>query len=236
MEKCAKEDSAQNRGHSSDSEGEEKMDPAQEQLWKKIDAMLREYYLSSFSLMACKKFIKDKVGNSEDSSVDRVREWLFMRLNGKLMPEKYHPRQLGCPDLVPGLSLRGWWEREQLDWVHKLEAAAPVIREELLALRDTTGFQPYRSPAYASKNQAEDKIGSLGTDAGQWNVFYLYLHDIKFEENCAKVPRTVEILREIVPRSYLHCFFSALTPKSHITAHNGPTGKKLRIHLPLVNV
>lgn len=39
-----------------------------------------------------------------------------------------------------------------------------------------------------------------------------------------------------MPRSYLHCFFSALTPGSHILPHNGPTGKKLRVHLPLVGV
>ena len=65
-------------------------------------------------------------------------------------------------------------------------------------------------------------------------MFYLFLHDIKFEENCAKVPRTIEILREVIPRNYFHCFFSALTPGSHITPHNGPTGKKLRVHLPLL--
>jgi aspartate beta-hydroxylase len=67
-------------------------------------------------------------------------------------------------------------------------------------------------------------------------VFYLYLHDIQFEENCEKVPKTIEILKELVPRNYFHAFFSALTPGSHITPHNGPTGKKLRVHLPLVGV
>lgn len=67
-------------------------------------------------------------------------------------------------------------------------------------------------------------------------MFYLYLHDIRFDDNCAKVPKTIEILKEIVPRSYLHCFFSAVTPGTHITPHNGPTGKKMRIHLPLVGV
>ena len=118
-----------------------------------------------------------------------------MRLNGKKLPEVYHPRQLGCPDLVPGLSLKAWWERSEFEWIGRLEAQADVIREELMALRESTGFQPYRSPAYANKNNlAEDQIGSKGHDAGNWNVFYLYLHDIKFEENCAKVPRTIEIL------------------------------------------
>ncbi len=117
-----------------------------------------------------------------------------------------------------------------------MEKYAPIIREELLALREQKGFQPYRSPAYANKNPAPDKIGSLGNDSGSWNVFYLYLHDIQFEENCEKVPKTIEILKEVIPRNYFHAFFSALTPGSHITPHNGPTGKKLRVHLPLVGV
>lgn len=81
---------------------------------------------------------------------------------------------------------------------------------------------------------AADKIGSLGTDSGDWNVYYLYLHDIQFNDNCERVPKTIEILKELVPRSYMHCFFSALAPGTHITPHNGPTGKKLRCHLPLV--
>ena len=104
-----------------------------------------------------------------------------------------------------------------------------------MKLREGSGFQPYRSPAYANKNNlAKDGLGSLGTDEGNWNVYYLYLHDIEFADNCAKVPRTMEILEELIPRNYMHCFFSALAPKSHITPHNGPTGKKLRVHLPLV--
>jgi len=117
-----------------------------------------------------------------------------MRLNGHKVPAVHHPRQLGCPDLVPGLSLKGFWEREDFEWIAKLESKADIIREELIALRNEKGFQPYRSPAYSSKNIPEDKIGSLGNDAGQWNVFYLFLHDIPFEENCEKVPNTIKII------------------------------------------
>ncbi len=96
---------------------------------------------------------------------------------------------------MPGLSIKGWWNRLDFDWILKLEQKAPLIREELLKLRDSTGFQPYRSPAYAnSKNLAPDKIGSLGTDSGDWNVYYLYLHDIEFNENCSRVPDTIKIL------------------------------------------
>lgn len=29
--------------------------------------------------------------------------------------------QKGCPDLVPGLSLRGFWDTKQFEWIKKLE-------------------------------------------------------------------------------------------------------------------
>jgi len=89
-------------------------------------------------MLAVKKFIKDKVGNLEDDTVSRVRDWLYMQVAGRLMPEKFHPRQYGCPDLVPGLSLSPWWERDNKlisDFISKLESKADIIREELLALR-----------------------------------------------------------------------------------------------------
>ena len=44
----------------------------------------------------------------------------------------------------------------------------------------------------------------------------------------------MEIIKSVVPRNYHHCFFSALTPGAHIMPHNGPTGKKLRVHLPVL--
>ena len=39
------------------------MDPATKAMWAKIDEILKEYYLSNFQKLACKKFIKDKVGD-----------------------------------------------------------------------------------------------------------------------------------------------------------------------------
>jgi aspartate beta-hydroxylase len=74
--------------------------------------------------------------------------------------------------------LKGWWDRKDFDWILKLEAKAPIIREELLKLRETTGFQPYRSPAYANAKNLAPDVGSLGTDSGNWNIYYLYLHDL----------------------------------------------------------
>ena len=40
----------------------------------------------------------------------------------------------------------------------------------------------------------------------------------------------------LLKRHYYHAFFSALTDKTHIIPHNGPTNKKLRFHIPIIGV
>ena len=44
-----------------------------------------------------------------------------MKVNDRKLPDEYHQRQLGCPDLVPGLPLKAWWEREEISWALELE-------------------------------------------------------------------------------------------------------------------
>jgi hypothetical protein len=56
------------------------------------------------------------------------------------------------------------------------------------------------------------------------------LHDFDLDEMQALCPKTMQILRD-VPRIYRHSMFSAITPGTHIIPHNGPTNKKLRVHL-----
>jgi aspartyl/asparaginyl beta-hydroxylase (cupin superfamily) len=43
-------------------------------------------------------------------------------------------------------------------------------------------------------------VGNESIDSGSWNVFYLFLHDLKFDSNCEKCPKTVEIIEKHVPR------------------------------------
>ena len=215
-------------------EDNEEIDEKEKQLWAKIDKILDEYYINEFQRVALHKFIKVKISNTESEECQRVRDWLFMRVNGVKLPKEYHQRQLGWPDLVPGISIKGWWEREDFSWVKQLEANFEIIREELMELRSQDGFQPYRGPSWAGKIKPDDEIGSKSNENGDWNVFYLFLHNMKFDDNCSKVPKTVEIIQKVVPRQYYHAFFSALTPGAHVLDHNGPTNRKLRLHLPLI--
>lgn len=114
-----------------------------------------------------------------------------------------------------------------------LEASFHVIREELLALRGLSAFQPYRAPSAPSAQAAPDGVGSVSHDSGDWSVSYLYLHNLDFTENRDRCPETCKAI-EAIGGQYHHAFFSALAPSTHITKHHGPTNKKLRCHLPLV--
>ena len=46
----------------------------------------------------------------------------------------------------------------------------------------------------------------------------------------------MELIKDNIPNNYHHTFVSALTTKSHIMKHHGPTNKKLRFHTPLMGV
>ena len=119
-------------------------------------------------------------------------------------------------------------------WIKIFEENYELIKEEVLSLKSTTGFQPYRTPNWLYDTKAED--GAEGTDRGKWNLFYLYLHDIKFDDNCKKLPKTIELIENVIPRHYHHAMISAMVPNTHIVKHYGPTNKKLRFHLPLLGV
>lgn len=83
MEKAAEIQSTEKQPIKDESSSEEEvMDKDQQVMWERIEKVLEEYYLSPFQILACKKFIKDKIGNPNDTTVDRARKWLFMKVNG----------------------------------------------------------------------------------------------------------------------------------------------------------
>ncbi len=198
----------------------------------RLVALYDEYHLNTLQRAAAQKFIRDVISDPEKTSVAHVRAWLIHWINGKKVPP-VHERQRGCPEIIPGLRAMPWWDSAEFPWLAELEALYPVIREELLELRGAGGFQPYRGPSWSTGIPAPD-IGVQSHDSGDWNVFYLFLHGMSFEENCAKCPRTVEAIKTIIPRHYEHAFFSAVNPHTHILPHFGPTNKKLRLHFALV--
>jgi len=216
---------------------EEEADEVTREVWRRVEVVLREHCLSALAMAASRKWVREMADPSNDT-LARLRSWMLLRINGRERPvSPPSPWQSGCPELLTGLRARPVWETAELPWLRPLEERAGEIRAELLALRSCRGFQPLKIPDWASSSKvaSPDGAGSLSHDAGEWNVFYLSLHELPFADNRARCPVTVSLLAAL-PRPYDHAFFSALTPGTHVVKHHGPTNKKLRVHLPLVGV
>lgn len=75
-------------------------------------------------------------------------------------------------------------DSKDFPWMKHFEERYKDIRDELMALRNQKGFQPYRGPSWISNRKAKDGVGHESIDSGTWNVFYLELHNMKFDKNC----------------------------------------------------
>ncbi|KUF64863.1 Aspartyl/asparaginyl beta-hydroxylase [Phytophthora nicotianae] len=181
------------------------------QVEEKLHELIRSWGVSTFSERIALQWIKRFLGS--DSGHDaflRLGKWIVLQLNQRRIPHD-------CSS----------WQT--------LESNFAVIKEELLALKNNakSAFQPYRAPSWASDIDTKDGLGSAGHDAGDWNVLYLFLHNVNFQANRQMCPKIAAII-ESIDGHYDHAFYSALAPRTHIKKHHGPTNKKLRCHLPLV--
>lgn len=208
---------------------------SEEVLWRRIEAVLTEYSLNNLAKVAARKWIHE-MGDPSKTELHRLRDWLLAKVNGRDRVKPLSAWQSGCPEILGGLRSMPVWPTDDLLCLRPFIEHADEIKSELLALREAqqSGFQPLKIPTWATKQKvaSPDGAGALSHDAGDWNVFYLMLHEVPFDKNCERCPTTARLLKEL-PRSYQHAFFSALTPGTHILSHHGPTNKKLRVHLPL---
>lgn len=121
-------------------------------------------------------------------------------------------------------------------WLQQLEAATPIIRDELKALLAAGGggFAPYvRYPRGAPVNQ----WGELNhSDA--WAACFFIEHGVPnpaMQEHC---PQTAALLAGLplldLPGRGPVAFFSLLKPNTRIPPHTGATNVRSIIHLPLI--
>lgn len=209
---------------------------------QRLDSVLhQEFGLGELGRNIVTTCVRSMVSEPENGKRARVKQWILLLMNGKLRPPKHTlpPHQTGCPEIIPQLTARPFWTPKDSSviarCVEKLTLGAGAIREELLAaVKQRKIFQPYRAPNWVNPSRlAQDGIGSLGHDSGDWNVLYLYLHNVDFSSNRAQFPKTMEIV-DALPNLHHHVFFSALDRSTHVAPHSGPTNKKIRIHLPLL--
>jgi len=201
----------------------------------RIEALLeQEFGLGAFGKVIVRKWLT-KMGEGGEG-LKRVRGWFLCLLEKRFrlrLVKHVSKWQLGCPDLVPHLRSKAFWTPEEVDAL-ELERSFKNILQELESMKGKPIVQPYRSPTWANPDlKAADGVGSEGNSSGDWNVLYLFLHNLDFKENLDLFPQTVDAINSI-PNWYCHAFFSVLSPNTHIEKHHGPTNKKLRVHVPLV--
>jgi aspartyl/asparaginyl beta-hydroxylase (cupin superfamily) len=135
----------------------------------------------------------------------------------------------------PYFAQRQFFEREEFDWAPALEAAAPAIKAELLAvIEQGADFQPYVEAE--ADRPVRDFHGMLADPS--WSALYLWKNGQPVEENASRCPRTMDALSR-VPMTFMGArtpsvLFSLLRPGAHIPPHHGMLNSRLIGHLPLI--
>ena len=129
-----------------------------------------------------------------------------------------------------------YFDNAQIPWLATLDAATPVIREELLALwrEDAPGFDPYVQFGAADPvNQWRELNHSP-----RWSAFFLWRDGERQAENIRRCPKTAAVIERLpladVPGKAPTVMFSILAPHTHIPPHTGVTNTRAVVHLPLV--
>jgi len=170
-----------------------------------------------------------------DAAMQRTLQALSIFLEE--MPANYvDPRQKPTFMYFPGLPTSAYLDRALFPWTAELERNTAVIREELLAvLKADKGIEPF------IKFRSEDEIPKFlaGADGKPvWDAFFFYRHGKRYDDNCARCPRTAAILDSLplvrIPAHAPEICFSVLTPGTHILPHRGVTNTRLVTHLPLI--
>lgn len=167
------------------------------------------------------------------ADLSRVRDFVAL-LNDERKVAWADERQRPSWMFFPGLSPRPWFEAPEFDWVERLEAAAPAIRDELTAvLADPGELSPY-VPDQARLPADWHALA----DSADWSAYHLYRGGERQESHCRRCPRTAEAVESMplvdAPGHAPEVFFSILRPGTVIPPHVGLANTKLAVHLALV--
>jgi len=164
-------------------------------------------------------------------ALDRFDEGLDIYA-GLKSPPKQEPLLLHYPRL-PAIP---FYDRSLFPWLETLEAATPMVQDELadLIATDFDRFAPYIAfPPEAPVNQWAELNHSH-----KWSSLFLWKDGDKQDEVCARCPGTTALLQTL-PMCLQDGFaptavFSALQPHTHIPPHTGSANVRLLCHLPLI--
>jgi len=117
-----------------------------------------------------------------------------------------------------------FFDPQSYPWVAPVEGDWKAIRKELDALL----VRREEIPNFQDLSEKQKVL----TEGEQWKTFFLYGYGLEAEQNCARCPETVRILKRIPGMKT--AMFSILAPKKHIPPHRGMWKGMLRYHLGLI--
>ena len=175
--------------------------------------------------------LANAIATAPHADAERFRHAVDVQL-GRRRVYVHQPLVLNYPYL-PAIQ---YFDPALFPWLPQLEAATPIIRDELKALLAAGGggFAPYvRYPRGAPVNQ----WGELNhSDA--WAACFFIEHgvpNLAMQEHC---PQTAALLAGLplldLPGRGPVAFFSLLKPNTRIPPHTGATNVRSIIHLPLI--
>ena len=134
----------------------------------------------------------------------------------------------------PELPQRPFFEREEFDWLPRVEAAVPAMQAELRAvLAEGQDFEPYITGA-PERPLPNNKL----LHDPSWGAYHFWQGGTVVEDHAARCPATMAALEDapiphIAGRSPM-ALWSALKPGTHIEPHHGMLNTRLIVHVPLL--
>ncbi len=136
----------------------------------------------------------------------------------------------------PYLPADEFFDRSHFPWLARLEAATPVIRDELQAILASAdpGLAPYIDmPPGTPRN-----LWSELNRSPDWSALHLWRDGERIDAVCERAPRTAALVKSLPLASIRGrapaVFFSILKAGKTIPPHTGVTNIRSIVHLPLI--
>ncbi|MDQ6648167.1 MAG: aspartyl/asparaginyl beta-hydroxylase domain-containing protein [Pseudomonadota bacterium] len=177
--------------------------------------------------------LRERYGSTELVRVERSLAIYFSDQAANIPDPRQKPKFLYFPDITS----QPFYARRHFPWLEALEAATVTVVEELQAVlaqeRSLDSFLGDAPPQVA-----ERMLRSSSHLEPAWDAYFFYRHGQRYDEHCARCPRTTALLDSLpLVRIRGHApetLFSVLSPGTHILPHTGVTNTRLVTHLPLV--
>lgn len=136
----------------------------------------------------------------------------------------------------PFLPADEFFDRGHFPWLDDLEAATPVIRQELEAI--LASADPGLSPYIDMPPGTPDNLWSELDKSPNWSALHLWRDGSRVDAVCERAPKTAELVESLplahIPGRAPAVFFSILKAGKRIPPHTGVTNIRTIIHLPLI--